>query len=216
MEQCFGSAKRYRIGMRVSNDGDHGNIYFSERFYEASDKRFDAILLLGGQMSHDTDNQDVINSFCWRGMSKKARAIYRLFIRRIDFSFSDPSYLDIEGGDDYTRMDGVITTADHGPNTLPVLGDDGVLAAFSQTTGYNLEAEGSIRTWIHIKRSPLQYIYDHLEVTLPLVFYHKTIAYGEVEKSAWIHFKITAGVRFFGHDKVNPKFQRGIKIGGTP
>lgn len=213
-ESQYGSARQFSFPMRVDS-GDHGNIYFSEKFYESDDPRFDAIVMIGAIFGHDTDNQDVINSFMYRGVTKRGKAINRIFLRSIAFTFSDPSYLDIEAGNDYTRIDGAITTTDHGESHMPGLGEEGVLAALSETTGYNLSGT-DLRTWIHILRSPLYYTFDYLEITYPIGFYHRTTQYGETEKSAWIHVQIMAYIRFFGREKANSKYLRGIKTGSSP
>jgi len=144
------------------------------------------------------------------------KSISRGFIKQIIIIHSDPSYLDIEGGADYTRMVATIGTTDFGDCYQPMLGDEGILAFMSFTQGYNLEALGSIRTWMYQRRFPFVFEYPYLEFTKPLVFTHRTIAYSATEKSAWVYASVLMRIRFIGSDKANPRFSKGISFGGIP
>lgn len=218
LERQYGAARDYRVHTRNNNPGTGDGIFdFSEKFYESDNKNYDAILILGIRMNHHPANQDSINSWLWRGFSGQARAISRLFIKEITCTYSIPSFLDIITYD-YTGRLATIGTVDNGIGDMPDLASDGVLAELRTINAYISDDAGTwiFKNWEHMRLSPLKWIYEDLEITLPLSFYHYSIGFGVVDKPCWVFWKLTAGVRFHTSEKANPKFKKGIVFGGKP
>jgi len=211
----YGAAKIYRIyNMRVDS-GVGGAVKFSEQFYETLDNRFDAELLLGCLMNHNTGNMNVTNSIPWTGFSKLAMRIDKLYIRKVYIGIDEPASED--GA--YTQVMCAVTDVDHGPNTMPDLSYDGVFAfgwsrnfydVINTTDQNKLEvwdgaalrdmndylwgaAHGRMVAWN--MQSPMVYDYDHLPVTKPLIFYHWTNGLVSAHDQ-WAMIKIYAKVRF--------------------
>jgi len=216
-ERAFGAAKEYDVVPRASDQSDQGYAFhFSEKFYESNNKSYDAILLLGARLNHYTGNMNNILSFLWRGFSKKARAITRLFIKEITVSYSIPSFENLATLD-YTGRNSTVGTVDNSIENMPDLASEGVLAELREITGYYFvqATEFDNKSWIHVNLSPKRFVYRDLETTLPLSFYLQSINF-DTAKPAWVFWKITAGVRFHGSQKANPKYSKGIAYGGVP
>lgn len=214
IELNYGAGKEYRVVARAET-GDGGYFNFSEKFFESSDPKYDAILLLGAQLNHDyiePVNQDVVTSWMWRGFSKKARSISRMFVYSIHVSMDIASAID----DVFTCIDSSVTTVDYGNEYIPNHGSDGVLAHFQRCFIYEIQTAGSSAVYHLMNHSGFDWYYPNLEVTFPIGFYHYTRGYGDIPKQAWIFWKVTAFVRFMGSQKANPSFSKGISFGGTP
>jgi hypothetical protein len=221
-----GAGKRYEQLARAV--GTPGYFVFTEKFFESNDPRFDAILLLGARLTHQTGNMNILNSFNWRGFSKKARLITRFFVEKISCTYDIPSFETLQTYD-YSSRYSTVGTVDHGLTYSPNLGSDGVLAEFVEHTGYDFkeysldhetsngvwttEEFSGYRVWTHVVRSPLQYEYPWLECTPPLNFTYRTSGYNAA-KPAHVWWKITLGVRFHGSIKAS-KVVKDWELGGV-
>ena len=228
-EYQYGAGDHYGIHARVLAGLSPGTFVFSEKFYESNDPNFDALLLLGVRVSHSSQSQDVLNSFAWRGFSKKGRAISRVFVKTITCTYSIPSFMTLQTYD-YTTRYATIGTVDYGMSNAPDLSWEGILAEFVEHTGYDFkeysldhetssgvwttEEFSGYRVWMHHVRSPLKWEYPDLETTLPLVFTHRTGGYEEEAKPGYVFWKLVLGVRFMGSEK-SAKHVKKIELGGV-
>lgn len=210
-----GAGSQYCVLPRVAGNNPQyaGTFCFSEHFYESNDKSYDAILVLGARLRHNSwdPHQDLMNSYCYRGMTNKSRAISRLFLKEIYVSYSIPDMLNLDDIYDYTGRESCVLTVDHGKEYVPDIASEGALAELRTINGYaqktfehpalpdppGVHEISGYRSWMHMILSPLHWSYEDLEMTYPLVFYQRSLNFtDDYSKPNWVFWKITAGIRF--------------------
>lgn len=204
--------------------GDGGKFYFSEYFITLpKGSKYDSVLILGCAMNHKDDNPDRLNSWVWRGFTKKAKSITRMFIKDIFLSVEKPP----SRTNSYTEIAAAVGLADIASEGFPDLGSEGIIGYLSNTCFLGVSDLASIgiqqvwdgaalrdmdnkigggvewipRTFYYNYAAPKHYPYDYLPCTPPLTFYHMTGGLEEVEHSAWTAIKVIAYVRFLASEK---------------
>lgn len=207
----------YEVVARCSDTtvGTPGTFKFTEHFInEPKKSEYDATLILGCRMNHDygTPNQDVVNSWVWNGMTKKAKSIKRFWLQEIYVSSGQPSSLE----DEYTEIQAAVGYADSGIELMPDLATEGIVGWMwtrnflstqgawvgKQSTDGCIEC-GDVQNTVYMWwMSPKRYKYELLPGTMPLVFHHSSQNYGNVNpKEAYALFKLIMKVRFLGSER---------------
>lgn len=179
-----------------------GRARVSEKFYESHDPKFDANFILGVSLRHSVSASggiNGINSLPYRGYSKKARAITRLFIRKVYMSMGQSESVD----NVYTENQSWVGTSDHGENSMPDLSAEGTLGFNWNRTYYKQvsEIDLSVIQLTHMQLSPNSYEYDWREVTFPIFFYVRSYEWVTQTKPNHALFLLEMAVRFFASDK---------------
>ncbi|GAG99820.1 unnamed protein product [marine sediment metagenome] len=191
-----GSVTDYVVDARRCSDAYHGSFQFGEKFFRLKkNDSFDALMILSARLNHDfTTNtgsdtfpgMDSLNSWMWRGFSKKARSIKYMEVFDIRGALFQPSSLI----DVYTEIQAAVMSGDHGRCDMPDLGSEGCLAhlwirnLLSNQGAYYWDGDSEEsfddvqNTLETVWLTPKIFNYAYgVPATLPLGFYHRTFEY---------------------------------------
>lgn len=201
-----------------ANNVNKGSIKITERFYETDDNRFDYELHLGAFINHASAAQNVVNSWMWSGYTKLGRLIKRLFIKDIYIAMDEPA----SEANAYSDVQCAVSDVDYGDQIMPDLSYEGTFgygwirnfyavnaadgatqnlqqvwngAGLLNMSGY-LYGSAHNRSVAYEWQSPKHYHYDHLQVTKPIGFWHRSNGYVAAH-SAYAIIKIVAMVKLF-------------------